>query len=86
MVTYYVQTDIGNDSNNGTSEETPFKTLSKAISTASNDDMINLLQGYMHFDEFKNTDIVHPNPYYGLLKKIDEVWFPYIEVDTGEIS
>lgn len=42
-VTYYIKYDIGSNANNGTSENTPFQTLSKAIQVSNDGDTIVVL-------------------------------------------
>lgn len=61
--TYFVSSK-GNDTNNGLSENAPFKQLSKALSTATNNDTIVLLEGDYYRDSIngvvfnKNINIV----------------------------
>ncbi len=45
---YYVATSYGNDSNNGTSLNTPFKTIAKAASVMSSGDKCHIRQGRYH--------------------------------------
>ena len=45
---YYVATSYGNDNNNGTSINTPFKTIAKAASVMSSGDICYIRQGRYH--------------------------------------
>ena len=45
---YYVATSYGNDTNNGTSINTPFKTIAKAASVMSSGDICYIRQGRYH--------------------------------------